>query len=72
MERTPVSSSSIRSLGFDPETGVCEVEYQNGVVYQASGMTAEQFQAILAAESVGSYYARNIRNAFVHTRVEQE
>lgn len=53
MNRTPVDSSAIKSLGHDPTTNTLEVEYRSGYVYQLGGISAEQFKGLLAADSVG-------------------
>lgn len=70
MERTPVTSKSIRSLGFDQETGLGEVEFLNGSVYTVHGLAVETFNEMVAAESVGSYYARNVRNNYLHVKAD--
>lgn len=36
MNRVPVSSSNIRSVGYDPQAQIPEVEFHNGGVYQYS------------------------------------
>ena len=34
MERLPVSSSAIQSIGYDPEQQLLEIEFQRGAVYR--------------------------------------
>ncbi len=34
MDRTPVSSSNLASVGYDSESMVLEIEFLNGSVYQ--------------------------------------
>jgi hypothetical protein len=61
MDRTPIESSSIKSIGHD-ETGL-EVEYKNGGVYHYPGVSKDEHRDLMAAPSVGSHFAQNIRNA---------
>jgi hypothetical protein len=68
MERTPVNSSSIASVGHDPETNTLEVEYKNGSVYHYHDVPAEKHEALIGAESVGSHFAAHIRNAHEYTK----
>ena len=51
MQRTPVTSSTIISLGLQGTE--MEVEFRNYNLYRYSHVPAEVFQAILTAESVG-------------------
>lgn len=71
MERTPVKSTSIRSVGWDPETSALEVEFHNGSVYRYDGVPAEKYHSLLEAESVGNNFANEIKNNHVHTRIDE-
>jgi len=53
MQRTPVSSSNLRSVGYDPATQTLEIEFMNGHIYQYSGVLKSVYDALLAAESHG-------------------
>lgn len=69
MERTAVVSSNLRGVGYDPTTQVLEVEFQNGGVYQYHGVPPAAYRELLAAPSLGSYFAHHIRNAYFHTKL---
>lgn len=71
MTRTPVSSSSIKSLGHDPATNTLEIEFNSGRVYQHAGVTAQQHAALLAAPSIGKHYNATVRGKFDHTEVTE-
>jgi len=54
MERIPVDSSSIASIGY--EDHVLEVEFrQTGEIYRYFDVPHEEYAAFLAAESKGTY-----------------
>lgn len=64
MQRTPVSSSNLRSVGYDPATRTLEIEFMNGHIYQYSGVPQSSYTALMAAESHGRYFNGRIRGAF--------
>lgn len=67
MERTPVTSSNIRAIGYEPET--LEVEFNSGSVYQYHGVPASEHDAIMNAESKGKYFNANIKNSYPYTKL---
>jgi hypothetical protein len=60
VQRTLVRSKSIRSLGYDPEDHVLEVEFVNGRVYHYLNVPEAVHRLALRAPSIG---------AFVNTQV---
>lgn len=69
MERTKVNSSSIASIGYDPESKQLYVEYKNGGVYAYQGVTPEHYQTLLNAKSLGSHVVKHIKPHFKHTKI---
>lgn len=69
MDRVPVSSSNLASVGYDPTSLTLEVEFQNGSIYQYFGVPAHVFQELLNASSKGSYFYQAIRNVYSYSRV---
>ena len=69
MKRQPVSSSNLRSVGYDPETKTLEVEFQNGSVYQYFNVPNNVYRELMAAPSHGRYFHRFIRNIYPYSRV---
>lgn len=62
MSRKPVTSSNIRSIGF--ENGVMEIEFANGGrVYRYTGpRVQEHYEALMKAPSVGKHFLAHVRN----------
>ena len=70
IERTPVRSSALRSVGYDQEQRVLEIEFTNGAVYQYFDVPAEVYRGLMAAESHGGYFHQRVRNkSFRYQRV---
>jgi KTSC domain len=66
MERKPVSSSSIKSIGF--ENGEMHIEFNNGRVYSYTGpKVQEHYEQLLKAPSIGKHFGANVRNC-PHTK----
>lgn len=63
MNRTPVSSSNLRAIGYAPETQTLEIEFLNGGLYSYSGVPAAVHAALMSASSHGSYFDAHIKKA---------
>jgi len=64
MDRHVVSSSNIRSVGYDKEKRVLEIEFKGGGRYRYSGVSGEVLEEMLNDKSVGSYFYRNIKDSY--------
>jgi hypothetical protein len=64
VERIPVSSSNVRSIGYDPDSSTLEVEFNDGSVYQYSGVPQAEFDGLMAAASKGAYLHARVKNAY--------
>lgn len=62
MTRTEVQSSNIASVGYDSHTGVMEVEFRTGKVYTYPNVSAQEFQDLLSAPSIGSHFHKHFRS----------
>lgn len=61
MNRIPVSSSNLRSVGYDEQTHTLEVQFTHGGIYQYSGVPASIYRNLMSAGSKGSFFDRYIR-----------
>ena len=60
MQRTSVTSSTIKSIGFADRC--MHIEFNNGQVYEYTGpKIQEHYDGLMAAESKGKYFAKHIR-----------
>ena len=69
MQRTPVSSSNVASVGYDPESSTLEIEFNNGAIYQYFDVNENIFNELLGASSVGGYLASSIKGKYRFSRV---
>lgn len=69
MERKPVSSRTLREIGYEPETSTLEIEFNHGGGYQYHGVPQEVFDELMQAGSHGTYFNANIRNSYGTTKL---
>ena len=70
MERKKVSSSQIRSIGYDANAQTLEVELTDGAIWQYSRVPSESHRRLMAAPSIVSYYRDNIEEEYSRRRVK--
>ncbi len=56
MKRVALQSSSLRSLGYDPEQQILEVVFSSGALYRYEAVPPEVVQALLEADSLGRHF----------------
>jgi hypothetical protein len=64
MDRTPVDSTCLRSVGHDAGRRVLEVEFAAGTVYHYFGVPSAVVARLLSAPSLGRYFNDEIRCRF--------
>lgn len=69
MDRKPVSSSNIASVGYDEDSSTLEVEFNNGAVYQYFDVPQHVHDALVGAASVGGYLASNVKGHYRFSKV---
>lgn len=60
VEMTPVESSNIAAVGFDPSYGIF-VQFKNNETYRYPNEDYATYQALLAAESKGQFFNQTIK-----------
>ena len=56
MKRQAVDSSNLASVGYDEENEILEVEFNHGGVYQYYDVPKEEYEALMNANSLGSFF----------------
>lgn len=86
MDRTPVTSHVLMSIGYDPATRTLQVEFPRRqkeaarAVYNYHDVPPERFQELIEGKpkdpeskpSVGSYFLRMIRPNYKFTKIEEK
>lgn len=64
IQRTPVTSSNLISVGYDAENSILEVEFKTGGIYQYNGVPKQTHMDMITAPSIGGFFAANVRDSF--------
>lgn len=70
MERKPVSSSNLASVGYDEERDLLEIEFDGGRVYQYFNVPRKEYNALMNAPSHGSYFHANIKDNYRYEQIK--
>ena len=68
MERQPVASSNVASIGYDPNGSELQVEFKNGSVYSYWNVPVAEYRALMGARSKGSYLHFFIKGSYPVTQ----
>ena len=74
MQRQPVSSSNVASVGWAPieegeDIGTLEVEFHYGHVYQYAEVPQSVYRDAISASSVGRFMNQSVIGQYDETRV---
>ena len=67
MNRIPVESTQIKSIGYDPEQQVLEVEFKGNVIWQYRNVPMNIWRELESAPSKGKYFSSQIKTRFAST-----
>ncbi|CAH9016390.1 putative KTSC domain-containing protein [Vibrio phage 137E35-1] len=56
-----VDSKAFKSIGYDSEREVIHVEFNSGAVFEYGSVSAEDWEAMSTAKSIGGYFMRSIK-----------
>jgi hypothetical protein len=69
LERQPVKSRILRSVGYDESIKILEIEFQNGLAYQFTGVPPKVFADLMHSGEIGKYFSEKIRPKFQSKQV---
>jgi hypothetical protein len=69
VELLPVKSGNINSIGYNKEHQLLRILFGNGSLYQYYDVPPEIYENLVKSESIGSAFARTIRNFYKYVRL---
>ena len=69
MERVPVISKNIHSIGYDAATETLEIKFDSGAVFQYYSVPANVHAELMTAPSKGSYFDYRVKNSYRYSKV---
>lgn len=70
-QKFEVKSSNIRSLKYGKDNSLT-VWFTTGQVYRYDNVPEEVVHTLIASDSIGSYFYKNVRNKFPYTNLSEE
>ena len=71
MQRQPVRSSNIESVGYNAKSHVLEIAFRSGGVYQYDDVPLEVYREFLSAPSKGRFLAQRIKGHYQCQKIAQ-
>lgn len=69
MDRQSVSSSNIRSIGYDSKSQTLEIEFHSGGIYQYFNVPESIHNALMSVSSYGSYFHHHIKDQYKWAKI---
>lgn len=65
-----VQSTSLSRVRWDDSSSTLQVEFLGGDVYEYEEVPEHVFKELLGADSIGKYFARNIRKKYRYSQIK--
>lgn len=69
MERRNISSSMIKSIGYDANASTLEIEFNNGAVWQYYDFPESDWYEFDSTESQGKFFHASIKGAYREAQI---
>jgi len=69
MKREKVKSSNIKSIGYDEEKQILEIEFTSKIVYQFAKVSKRIYENLMNTDSKGTYFHKYIKNKYIYKRI---
>jgi hypothetical protein len=69
MDREPVASGTLRSVGYDAATQTLEAEFQDGGIFRYAAVPEFLYQGLMLAKSKGAFFNTRILGRYEFERV---
>lgn len=71
LEFSKVKSSMISEIAYDKAAGTLHVKFPKGKHYAYSDVAPSLYESLKGAESIGSFFAQNVRGKFPHRMIHE-
>lgn len=69
MKRISIVSSSIKSIGYDSQSCILEIEFNRGTIYQYRNVPSLHVIRLMFADSVGKYFHQYIEKSYEYEKI---
>lgn len=67
MKLTPVKSSNVQGVAYDPATQTMQIQFKGGKTYTYNDVPEEIHTNLHKADSIGKYVGANVVGKFKHS-----
>jgi non-canonical purine NTP pyrophosphatase (RdgB/HAM1 family) len=71
MQRLPVDSTDIVSIGYDPKAFILEIEFKGGRVYRYQAVQPDVHRLLMKADSIGQRFQASIMGQYRYERIDE-
>lgn len=64
MHREQVSLSNIKSIGYESNSKILEIEFKNRGIYQYLNVADNVYRELISAPSIGSFFHKYIKSNY--------
>jgi KTSC domain len=69
MTRQLITSTALKSVGYDAVAHVLEVELQAGPIHRYFDVPQSVYETLISAPSKGRYFDNNVRGKYEHRQI---
>ena len=68
--RVPVSSSNVRSIGYDEPSRGMDVEFHSGAVYHYAGVPPVEHTTVMSSPSIGKALNERVKSRYPAVKIK--
>ena len=72
IDREPVKSTSVASVGYNDLSGTLEIEFRNGSVYRYYDVPEQIYRDLIAASSLGRFINKKVKPYFAYKEIAEK
>lgn len=69
MKRVEVISSDIKTVGYDYNNNILEIEFHSRGIYQYYNVSEDAYISLINASSKGSFFHKNIKDRYTFHQI---
>jgi hypothetical protein len=70
MEMQPVDSSNLAAAGYNSNSQILRIQFNDGSLYEYSGVPEHVYNGLLSASSKGRYFDQHVKKAgYPYTKI---
>ncbi len=72
MRRTPVTSTTLRSVGYNEKDKILQLEFTSGEVYEYDKVPISTYKKLMKAGSLGRFFNDEIKDIYTFCQLKRK